>query len=80
MAGGTSPSDPLSVQFVELIRAELNRQDLSISDLARRLGLPQQNVSRTLTQPGTVTTKTMVRYFAVLGLTPVITIAVGAAQ
>lgn len=69
-----TPTDPLSKQFALLIRDELERQQVSISELARRIGTTHQTVSKTINHPGAVTTRTMLRYFEALGVQPRLTI------
>lgn len=62
--------DPLAAQFVELVRRELERQGISVSELARMVGVPQQNASRLLNDERPITTATIVRYLEALGISP----------
>jgi len=69
--------DPLAERFVQVILDELRRQDLSISELARRIDIPQQTVSELLNHPRTVNTSTIVRYLEALGLSPRLEVDLG---
>jgi transcriptional regulator with XRE-family HTH domain len=64
------PSDMLSEQFAAIVRAELDRKGWTITELARRLGVPRPNVSKILSDPGSVRSSTVVAYFNALGLDP----------
>lgn len=65
-----SAPDMLSTQFSALVRKELERQNMSVAELARRLGVTRPVVSRQLNQPGNVASSTVVTYFKVLGMDP----------
>lgn len=72
-----SEPDPLAGRFVEVILHELERQNMSISELARRLEIPQQTVSELLNHPRPVSSSTIVRYLEALGLTPRLEVDLG---
>lgn len=65
-----SAPDMLSSQFAAIVREELDRQGLTVADLARLLGITRPVVSRQLNQPGNVASSTVVAYFTALGLDP----------
>lgn len=65
-------SDTVSDQFLELVRKEMEKQGLSNSALARKMGVPHQTVSELLNHPGVVRSTTIVKWCAALGVEPIL--------
>lgn len=58
----------LKDEFIRIVRSEMDRQGLSQSELARRMGIPQQMVSRYISGKHTPGLDVVEKFFLELGV------------
>lgn len=63
-------ADALALEFVAIIRKEMERRKMTMAALGERIGITRQNVSELLNHPGAIRTTTIEKWFAALDLHP----------
>lgn len=63
-------ADALALEFVAIIRKEMERRKLSVAALAALIDVPRQTVSETLNHPGAIRTATIDKWFQALNMHP----------